>query len=181
MLLLGGNQVQPDRLATVLRLLAFVAEEHSGARLVVTGIVRYPEDDLMAELGIEDRVEFTGTYPLNLAPEIYRRAHILVHTRVNDPCPNTVLEAMASGLPVVHAMSGGTPELVGGEAGIGVPVEVSWERDIPPDPAAMARAVLEIATNLVDWSAAARRRARERFGEERWFDRHRAVIEGLVP
>ena len=36
---------------------------------------------------------------------------------MNDPCPNVVLEAMACGLPVVHAASGGTVELVGDEAG----------------------------------------------------------------
>ncbi|HWH06801.1 MAG TPA: hypothetical protein VNT23_10265, partial [Gaiellaceae bacterium] len=32
----------------------------------------------------------------------------LLHTKVNDPCPNVVLEALASGLPVVHPASGGT-------------------------------------------------------------------------
>jgi glycosyltransferase involved in cell wall biosynthesis len=179
-LMLGGNQVQPDRLATALRVLAYVAEERPDVRLIVTGIVGFPENDLMQELGVEDRVEFTGTYPLSSAPGLYRRADILVHTRVNDPCPNTVLEAMASGLPVVHPISGGTPELVAGEAGIGVPVEHSWERDILPDPAAMARAVLEIAPDLEEWSAAARRRAVTAFGEGHWFDRHRDVIGSLV-
>ena len=49
-----------------------------------------------------------------------RRAHVLLHTKVNDPCPTAVIEAMACGLPVAYPASGGTVELVGDEAGIGV-------------------------------------------------------------
>ena len=39
-----------------------------------------------------------------------------------DPCPNTVVEAMAHGLPVVGVDSGGMPDIVG-DAGILVPEE----------------------------------------------------------
>ena len=39
---------------------------------------------------------------------------------------------MAAGLPVVHPASGGTVELVGDDAGVGVPHPESWERDEPP-------------------------------------------------
>ena len=88
---------------------------------------------------------------------------------------------MSSGLPVVHALSGGTAELVAGEAGIRVPVEHSWERDIPPDPAALAHAVLEVASDLEQWSRRARQRAVSEFGEARWFERHRDVIGSLLP
>lgn len=179
-LMLGGNQVQPDRLAAAVRTLAHVVEERPDATLLVTGIVRYPEDELMRKLGVADRVRFTGTYAIADAPAMYRQADIMLHTRPNDPCPYTVIEAMASGLPVVHAMSGGTPELVGGEAGIGVPVEHSWERDVLPDPATMAAGVLEIVRDLPAWSAAARRRAVERFDGAQWAERLREVVTGLV-
>ena len=49
---------------------------------------------------------------------------------------------MACGLPVVYPASGGTVELVGDEAGIGVPHPESWERDEPPSPEALAEAVV---------------------------------------
>ena len=49
--------------------------------------------------------------------ELMRRAHLLLHTKVKDPCPSAVIEAMACGLPVVYPASGGTVELVGDEAG----------------------------------------------------------------
>ena len=75
-----------------------------------------------------------GEYAQRDAPGIFRRAHVLLHTKVKDPCPTLVLEAMASGLPVVYPASGGTVELVGDEAGIGVPHPDTWERDEPPTP-----------------------------------------------
>ena len=54
-------------------------------------------------------------------PQVLRSCSVFVHTAENDPCPNVVLEALASGLPVLYKDSGGTPELVGNA---GVPVEV---------------------------------------------------------
>jgi glycosyltransferase involved in cell wall biosynthesis len=42
-----------------------------------------------------------------------RSCDLFLHMAENDPCPNVVLEALASGLPVLYVNSGGTPELVG--------------------------------------------------------------------
>ncbi len=82
-----------------------------------------------------------GEYAQRDAPAIFRQAHVLLHTKVNDPCPTLVLEAMACGLPVVYPRSGGTVELVGDEAGVGVPHPDGFERDEPPPPEALAEAV----------------------------------------
>ena len=87
---------------------------------------------------------------------------------------------MASGLPVVYSKSGGVPELVGDEAGVGIPTEVSWEQDYPPDPNAMADAVLMVADRRDAMGAAARQRAVERFNLDSWIERHRRVFAELV-
>jgi glycosyltransferase involved in cell wall biosynthesis len=151
-----------------------------GARLLVSGRLVSPPDALLAELGLSDRVEFVGRYAQRSAPDLFRRAHVLLHTKVKDPCPTAVIEAMACGLPVVYAASGGTVELVGDDAGIGVPHPDSWERDVPPEPAALAEAVTRVLENRQLYAEAARRRAIERFALEPWLERHERLFAELV-
>jgi glycosyltransferase involved in cell wall biosynthesis len=90
-----------------------------------------------------------------------------------------VIEAMACGLPVVYPLSGGTVELVGNEAGIGVPHPNDWERDQPPAPEALAAAVIEALADRPLYSTAARQRAVERFALEPWLDRHAELFTEL--
>jgi glycosyltransferase involved in cell wall biosynthesis len=92
-----------------------------------------------------------------------------------------VLEAMASGLPVVYPASGGTVELVGDEAGVGVPHPESWERDEPPAPEELADAVDRVLADLDRFSAAARARAVARFALGPWLDRHAELFARLAP
>jgi glycosyltransferase involved in cell wall biosynthesis len=179
-LLLGGDQTQAYRLELALRTLAALLPEEPDARLLVTGRLVSDPDELLDQLGIRNRVEFLGRYPQRDAPAIYRLAHLLLHTKVNDPCPSVVLEAMASGLPVVYPASGGTVELVGTEAGIGVPHPDTFERDEPPSPEAMAQAVVAALASRESFAAGARRLAVERFPLDAWLDRHDALFAVLT-
>ena len=180
-LLLGGDQTQAYRLELALRTLAALLPRHPDACLLVTGRLVIPIDPLCDELRLRDRVHMLGEYAQRDAPGVLRRAHLLLHTKVKDPCPTLVVEAMACGLPVVHPASGGTVELVGDEAGIGVPHPDTWERDEPPGPEAMADAVDQVLADLAAYSARARARAVERFALEPWLERHRELFERLAP
>lgn len=181
-LLLGGSQYQRYRIEVALRTLALLPD----ARLLVTGTLSFDRDGerialtLADELGVRDRVELVGPYAQADAPSIMQRAHVLLHTKYNDPCPGVVIEAMACGLPIVHSASGGVPELVGDDAGIGVPAPLDFERDHPPAAEDLAAAVREVVSRLDAYAAAARARAVERFDIRPWIDRHRAVFSELV-
>jgi glycosyltransferase involved in cell wall biosynthesis len=66
-------------------------------------------------------------------------ADVVVLPSVFEGMPNVVLEAMAMGCPVIATAVGGSKELVRhGETGLLVP---------PADPAALANALLELATS----------------------------------
>jgi glycosyltransferase involved in cell wall biosynthesis len=179
-LLLGGDQTQLYRIELALRTLAALLSTHPDARLIVTGRVVAPVEQLAAELGLTGRVELARTYAQRDAPAIFRRAHLLLHTKVNDPCPTVVLEAMATGLPVVYPWSGGTVELVGDEAGVGVPHPHGFERDEPPAPEELAAAVEVVLGSRAVYAAAARRRAVQRFELSHWLDRHAELFAELA-
>jgi glycosyltransferase involved in cell wall biosynthesis len=180
LLLLAGNQSQRYRLEAALETAKLL-----GARLLVTGRLYWSRDaeregrELVRRLGLEDQVELTGPYTYADAPALFRRASVLLHTKVNDPCPGVVLEAMACGVPVVYSASGGVPELVGEHAGIGVPTELDFDRDRPPRPESLAEAVTGVLERRDPFSEAARRQA-ERFDLEPWVERHRRLFEELL-
>ena len=179
-LLLGGDQTQAYRLELALRTLRALHAQHPEARLLVTGRLVSDPAPLVAELGLEASVELLGEYDQRDAPSVLRRAHVLLHTKMQDPCPTLVLEAMACGLPVAYAASGGTVELVGDSAGGGVPHPATWEREVSPEPDAMAAAVDRMLGDLPRYSAAARARAVERFALADWLDRHVALFDRLL-
>ena len=179
-LLLGGDQTQAYRLELALRVLASLVPRHPDVQLLVTGRLVVSPDQIVDELGLRGRVQLLGEYAQRDAPDVFRRAHVLLHTKVNDPCPTLVVEAMACGLPVVYPASGGTVELVGDSAGLGVLHPDTWERDEPPAPSELADAVDRVLGDLLRYSAAARARAVERFSLEPWLERHREIFEELI-
>lgn len=78
------------------------------------------ERELRAEVqhhGLAGRLHLAG--PTAAVADELRRADWLVHPAINEPCSVAVMEALALGLPVLAARSGGTVELVRhGETGL---------------------------------------------------------------
>jgi colanic acid/amylovoran biosynthesis glycosyltransferase len=71
-----------------------------------------------ARLGVGDAVEFPGFLESGDLSRLYASAHLFLHPSVTTPAgdqegvPNSLLEAMATGLPVVATVHGGIPEAV---------------------------------------------------------------------
>jgi glycosyltransferase involved in cell wall biosynthesis len=98
----------------------------------------------------------------------------------NDPCPNVVLEALSCGLPVLYSASGGVPELVGTQAGIGLAVDEGFDEVSVPTPTAIAEGMAQIMQHREPMSQAARVRAVAHFDLSIWLDRHAALFAGLL-
>ncbi|MGE0706952.1 MAG: glycosyltransferase family 4 protein [Planctomycetota bacterium] len=79
--------------------------------VVVGGDAPGPWLALAQGLGLAGRLSFLGRVP-DLAP-LYRGATFLVHPSRYDPCSLVVLEALASGLPVIGSAADGASELIG--------------------------------------------------------------------
>ena len=79
---------------------------------------------LANDLGVSDRVMFKGYVNHDSIGEIYRNSDLFVLPSQNEGMSNALLEAMASGLPVIVTDTGGTSELLDGN-GVVVPVRDS--------------------------------------------------------
>ncbi|MFQ5855267.1 MAG: glycosyltransferase [Anaerolineae bacterium] len=80
--------------------------------LVGTGDAEDALYHLAADLGVADAVTFTGFVSRDDMPAVYRQSDIFVLPSQNEGMSIALLEAIASGLPVVVTDTGGTAELV---------------------------------------------------------------------
>jgi glycosyltransferase involved in cell wall biosynthesis len=122
-------------------------------------------------------LQFTGLVPREHIAEIDRSAHLLYSADVNAACPNSVVEALACGLPVAGFDTGALPELVSGDAGRIVPYGRDVWRLESPDVPALACAAAEILADGERFRTAARARARQAFGLERMVAAYLEVFE----
>lgn len=121
-------------------------------------------------------LRFLGTVPRSQIPFLMRSSHLLFSAEINPPCPNSVIEALACGLPVVGFDHGSLGELVAGDAGRLVPYGGDpWKLDLP-DTTALAEACLEIIADQPRFRQAARARAEEIFGLDRMVDAYLKVL-----
>jgi len=153
-------------LATSLRAFAQFAAKYPRATFTIAGDGPQLEElqALAATLGIADRVTFPGFLPQEKLRALFAGSHLFLHPSELGPdgdqegVPNAMLEAMASGLPVLATTHGGIPEAV--EHG------VSGLLVAERDHAALATQMLALAGDAPRYAAmstAAAQRVGERF------------------
>lgn len=187
-LLLAGSHGRFYRVQAALEVLRCLKAKGVEVRLEVIGRLAWKdsEEECVAEVlqycedaGVADVVSIGGPYSQDEAAVLYRRADILLHTQYNDACPRVVVEAMASGLPVVYSASGGVAELVGPDAGIGIAVPDDWNQIHLPDPEKMASGVVRVIGEYECYSKNARERVLGSLDVYGWMERHRELFESL--
>lgn len=104
-------------------------------------------------------INWAGQVPADRIPEIDRSAHLLYSADVNPACPNSVIEALACGLPVVAFDTGALPELVAGASGRIIPYGGDPWRLEQPDVDSLADAAMEVMGDMDRFRKAARARA----------------------
>ncbi|MCC6198206.1 MAG: glycosyltransferase [Burkholderiales bacterium] len=124
---------------TALRAFAIVHTQLPGATMVIagTGPDHARLADLARTLRLADAVAFVGRIDNAAMPDYYRRADVALNSSTVDNMPISLLEAYASGVPVVSTDVGGVPFIArDGETALLVR---------PGDPEAMAGALLRLA------------------------------------
>jgi glycosyltransferase involved in cell wall biosynthesis len=165
-------------LDTGLRAAARLAEillEKFPIELTIAGTVDVHTKD---HLGRESKipVEFLDIILREQVPDLMRSSHLLFSAEINPPCPNSVVEALACGLPVVGFETGSLRELVGEKAGRLVPYGGNpWKLETPDVPA-LAEAAGEVLGEQERFRSAARARAEELLSVDKMVDEYLKVL-----
>jgi glycosyltransferase involved in cell wall biosynthesis len=166
-------------LETAVRMAQTLQEKHDlTVELMVVGDV---SDGLKAQIQSQAPdlwITWRGVVPRESIPGIDRSAHVLFSADLNAACPNSVIEALACGLPVVAYNTGALAELVRDGAGEIVPYGADhWQLEapiVPPLAAACAKILLDNAA----YRQSARARAEAVFSLDEMVE---SYLKALVP
>lgn len=155
-----------ERLKGILPLIdAFAAmhavEPNAYLRIAGEGPQSYAARRRCHELGVAARCEFVGRYAeLDGRSAFFSTLDMFILPTLVEGTPNSIVEAMASGVPVIASAVGGIPDMISDDIGILVP---------PGDVDALAAAMLRLARDPVlrgRMGTAARARYERLFGPE---------------
>lgn len=110
---------------TALKALATLRERGGNAMLEVAGSGPQEAElrDMARQLHLEDNVRFLGRLDRQEIVALYTRADAMLNPTTVDNMPNSVLESLACGVPVISSNVGGVPYIVkDGETALLVPV-----------------------------------------------------------
>jgi len=161
--------------ATLLEAMALLRRQQPEARLVILGEgeLREALEARARALGLADRVVFAG-FRRDLDRLLPAFSVFCLSSHL-EGLGTSLLDAMASGLPIVATAAGGIPEAVADG--------VTGRLVAPRDPAALAQALAEVLCDegrRADWGARGRRQFLERFTADRMVDETLGVIREIA-
>lgn len=135
------------------------------------------DSNLKNKLSELDGVEYEGQLERQEIPNRLRSAGIFLNLEINPPCPNSVIEALAVGLPVMGYKTGALEELVG-DAGVLMDYDADPWKLQRPTSLDFLECALKIINCLPQYSFAARQRAIENFDLDDMVKRYISVMMG---
>lgn len=179
----SGRLIEKKGYDTTLKAFARFREVHPQARLVILGEgpLMEPLRRLAADLDVNRFVTFAGFVEQGRVRSEYGWSHAFLHPSRTagdgnrEGIPNAILEAMATGLPILSTSHGGIPEAV--EDGVEgfLADENDWE--------AFAVAMHDLAASEKTWKAmgaAARAKIEARFERSQQIAELEGIYRGLM-
>ena len=134
-LLAVGRLIARKRIDLLIQTLGELVKNDINAELHIAGAgnLQAPLYAQAQTLGVADRVRFHGLLEANALAALYQSSDLFLMSSLHEGMSNAMLEAMASGLPIVTTACEGTGELIGDNGII-----------VPPQPRAFCQAVIDL-------------------------------------
>jgi len=116
LILYVGRLYSRKGLPTLISSIPYVVRKIRNVRFLISGKGLRDEEQRLKgyvkKFKVESNVCFLGYYPDEMLPRLYQAADIFVFPSIYENMPFAVLEALASGLPVITTKVGGIPEII---------------------------------------------------------------------
>ncbi len=166
-----GRLIKVKGTDVFLKSLAMLTDLPLSAVIVGDGPERDALESQAASLGLRERVRFVGQ--IDNAARLFSAFDLFVLSSKSEGTPLTLLEAMASDVPIVASCVGGVPDVLSETEGRLVP---------PGDPMALSQAIRAVYSDLADAeqrAARARRRLDSDFAIEPWLSRYEDIYRRI--
>ena len=136
--------------------------------------------NLSHQYGIQDNIEFSGIYSQENANVLYSSADIYFYFVHQSNCPNSVIEAMSCGLPVICQSTGGLPEIVNKDCGICLETKESWDMPYVPCVEDAFFAVEKIINNYSYYSNNSVNKVKRDHNMDNWIKKHKEIFKKFI-
>lgn len=144
--------------------------------LVIAGDIQTKLQNTIKEKYPSVQFEWKGIISGDEIPALDRSAHLLFSADINAACPNSVIEALACGLPVLSYDTGALKEIVNEKSGNIVPYGSNHWKLETPDISALVKAAIPILKNNNRYRIGARNQAVENFSLDKMVDDYLQVL-----
>ena len=172
LLLFVSHNFRLKGLRYLIQAIALIKRKRQNVKLLVVGRDKAgPYRRLAKKIGCADDVFFAGG--VKDLEQYYASADMLVHPTFYDPCSLAVLEALASGLPVITTRYNGTGGLISGQAGCII--------DDPRNIETLAKVIVHLSdpVRLKEASVAARKLA-EKYPQKKSYEAMLEMMKSAV-
>lgn len=178
LVVLSVQRLHPTKkLESLIKSISYVVNKRANVKFIIigTGPERKKLEVLTRKLKMEDYIVFLGEVNNTELPEYYAMADIFVLHSLYESLGIVLLEAMASGKPIISTSVGAIPEVVEeGKTGILVP---------PENPKALAKGILELVNNKKlrqKMGKEGRKRAEKKYDWDKIINEYCQIYESLV-
>jgi glycosyltransferase involved in cell wall biosynthesis len=161
-------------LYSAIELAALLSQKYKIELMIVGRVDKHTQNKLEHQTAF--RLKFMNTIPREQIPWMMRSSHALFSAEVNPPCPNSVIESLACGLPVIGFDTGSLSEIVQGDAGRLAPYGANQWKLEKPNVQALANVAEEVLENNEHFRTAARTQAETKLGLDTMVDEYLKVL-----
>ncbi len=167
---------QNSGLYSAVELANLLSHKHKIELMIVGHVDKHTQNKLKDQTAF--RIKFMNSIPREQIPWMMRSSHVLFSAEVNPPCPNSVIEALACGLPVIGFDTGSLSEIVQGDAGRLAPYGANQWKLEKPNVQTLADAAEDVLQNNDQYRKSAREQAENVLGLDKMVDEYLKVLLG---